>query len=232
MRRSDASRPGRRRGRSRACPCGGRRPGSWLQRGDLSALTRAQGADDRDVLASRLPGSALRAPPRHRQPLGLRRTRTDRRARRERGGCSARPPGPPQAVRRPLPDPADAARRRLRRQRLSLDRSRQTSAFNCRPATGSSRWSEHAYGRAIDVNPIENPYVSGGRTSHRASVPYLDRSRRRPGMAFQGGMLVSAFQSIGWGWGGNWSGIRDYQHFSASGRSAPRAVRGPRGGHV
>ena len=93
-----------------------------------------------------------------------------------------------------------------------------TSAFNCRPATGSSRWSEHAYGRAIDVNPIENPYVSGGRTSHRASVPYLDRSRRRPGMAFQGGMLVSAFQSIGWGWGGNWSGIRDYQHFSASGR--------------
>ena len=49
-----------------------------------------------------------------------------------------------------------------------------TSAFNCRAATGSSRWSEHAYGRAIDIDPIENPYVSGGRTSHPASVPYLD----------------------------------------------------------
>jgi hypothetical protein len=51
-----------------------------------------------------------------------------------------------------------------------------TSAFNCRYVEGTSRWSEHAYGRAIDVNPIENPYVSGGRTSHRASVPYLDRA--------------------------------------------------------
>ena len=42
-----------------------------------------------------------------------------------------------------------------------------TSAFNCRYVEGTSRWSEHAYGRAIDFNPIENPYVSGGRTSHR-----------------------------------------------------------------
>ena len=56
-----------------------------------------------------------------------------------------------------------------------------TSAFNCRYVDGTTRWSEHAYGRAIDVNPIENPYVSGGRTSHRASRPYVDRTRRRPG---------------------------------------------------
>jgi D-alanyl-D-alanine carboxypeptidase len=93
-----------------------------------------------------------------------------------------------------------------------------TSAFNCRVVEGTSRWSEHAYGRAIDVNPIENPYVSGGRTSHRASVPYLDRSRRRPGMAYEGGVLVKTFRAIGWGWGGDWSGVKDYQHFSASGR--------------
>jgi hypothetical protein len=94
-----------------------------------------------------------------------------------------------------------------------------TSAFNCRRATGSSRWSEHAYGRAIDVNPIENPYVSGGRTSHPASRRYLDRSHRRPGMAYAGGTLVEAFASIGWGWGGAWAGsVKDYQHFSASGR--------------
>ncbi len=93
-----------------------------------------------------------------------------------------------------------------------------TSAFNCRFVEGTRRWSEHAYGRALDVNPIENPYVSGGRTSHRASVPYVDRSRRRPGMAWEGGVLVRAFDAIGWGWGGRWSVVQDYQHFSASGR--------------
>jgi hypothetical protein len=93
-----------------------------------------------------------------------------------------------------------------------------TSAFNCRYVEGTSRWSEHAYGRAIDVNPIENPYVEGGRTSHRASVPYVDRSARRPGMAFEGGTLVRAFDAIGWGWGGRWTSVKDYQHFSASGR--------------
>jgi hypothetical protein len=93
-----------------------------------------------------------------------------------------------------------------------------TSAFNCRYVEGTSRWSEHAYGRAIDVNPIENPYVSGGRTSHRKSVPYLDRTPCRRGMACPGNVLVRAFESIGWGWGGYWSGVKDYQHFSASGR--------------
>ncbi len=92
-----------------------------------------------------------------------------------------------------------------------------TSAFNCRYVDGTTRWSEHAYGRAIDVNPIENPYVSGGSTSHPASRPYVDRSRRRPGMAYEGGALVHAFDRIGWGWGGRWSGAKDYQHFSASG---------------
>ena len=92
-----------------------------------------------------------------------------------------------------------------------------TSAFNCRPVTGGGGWSEHAYGRAIDINPIENPYVSGGTTSHRASIPYLDRSRVRPGMAVEGGALVRAFDAVGWGWGGRWSGIKDYQHFSMSG---------------
>jgi hypothetical protein len=93
-----------------------------------------------------------------------------------------------------------------------------TSAFNCRPVEGTTRWSEHAYGRAIDVNPIENPYVSGGRTSHAASRPYVDRAHRRPGMAYQGGALVRAFDRIGWGWGGRWTSVKDYQHFSASGR--------------
>ena len=94
-----------------------------------------------------------------------------------------------------------------------------TSAFNCRPVEGTSRWSEHAYGRAIDLNPIENPYVyANGTTSHRASRPYLRRSPYRAGMAVEGGVVVSAFDAVGWGWGGRWPGIKDYQHFSASGR--------------
>lgn len=93
-----------------------------------------------------------------------------------------------------------------------------TSAFNCRAATGTSHWSEHAYGRAIDLDPLENPYVSGGRTSHSASRRYLDRSLRLPGMIRGSDAVVEAFAAEGWGWGGAWSGVRDYQHFSASGR--------------
>ena len=94
-----------------------------------------------------------------------------------------------------------------------------TSAFNCRYVDGTTRWSEHAYGRAIDLNPIENPYVTAaGTTSHAASRPYLRRTPYRPGMAVEGGLVVRAFESVGWSWGGRWSGDRDYQHFSASGR--------------
>jgi hypothetical protein len=94
-----------------------------------------------------------------------------------------------------------------------------TSAFNCRRATGSTRWSEHAYGRAIDVNPIENPYVAAdGSTAHRRSIRFLDRRHHRRGMAYRGGVLVRAFADVGWRWGGTWSGPVDYQHFSSTGR--------------
>jgi hypothetical protein len=93
-----------------------------------------------------------------------------------------------------------------------------TSSFNCRNATGSSNWSMHAYGLAIDLNPLENPYVSGGRTSHPKSVRYLDRSRHLKGMIHPGDAVVRAFESIGWGWGGYWTGsVQDLQHFSANG---------------
>jgi hypothetical protein len=93
-----------------------------------------------------------------------------------------------------------------------------TSGFNCRRAVGGSGWSEHAYGLAIDVNPVENPYVLGGRTLPPAGRAYLDRARVRPGMAVRGGVLVNAFASVGWKWGGRWSGAPDYQHFSVNGR--------------
>lgn len=93
-----------------------------------------------------------------------------------------------------------------------------TSAFNCRRATGATRWSQHAYGRAVDVNTIENPYVyANGTTTHAASRPYLDRANHRKGMAYINGALVKAFNKPGWGWGGSWPGPTDYQHFSANG---------------
>jgi len=93
-----------------------------------------------------------------------------------------------------------------------------TSAFNCRPVAGTSRWSEHAYGRAIDVNPVQNPYVAGRHVSPPAGRRYADRAGRAPGMIRAGDAVVRAFAAAGWGWGGAWRTARDYQHFSASGR--------------
>ncbi|HUQ22080.1 MAG TPA: M15 family metallopeptidase, partial [Gaiellaceae bacterium] len=90
-----------------------------------------------------------------------------------------------------------------------------TSGFNCRFVGGTSRWSMHAYGEAIDVNPVENPYVHGGRISPPAGRAYADRSRDRAGMSTRGGVLVRAFASVGWNWG---AGFGDYQHFSTTGR--------------
>ncbi|GIH75171.1 hypothetical protein Plo01_16000 [Planobispora longispora] len=93
-----------------------------------------------------------------------------------------------------------------------------TSAFNCRPATGSSSWSKHAYGRAIDINPRENPYVSsGGSVAHRNARKFVKRPLDAPGVINPGDRVVKAFARLGWEWGGYWSGIKDYQHFSKGG---------------
>jgi len=93
-----------------------------------------------------------------------------------------------------------------------------TSGFNCRAAVapGPPHWSVHAYGEAIDVNTVENPYVEGGTVQPRAGADFLDRLAHRPGMAYPGGVLVQAFAAVGWPWGGRWS-EPDYQHFSATG---------------
>lgn len=120
-----------------------------------------------------------------------------------------------------------AARFPIRRMRLVDDfgasdfhsiEADNTSAFNCRRVTGGTRWSEHAYGRAIDVNPIRNPYVLDGRTSHPRSRPFVRRSPYRRGMAVPGRVLVRAFAAQGWRWGGHWTSVKDYQHFSPTGR--------------
>jgi hypothetical protein len=94
-----------------------------------------------------------------------------------------------------------------------------TSGFNCRYAVapGPKQWSVHAYGEAIDVNTIENPYLEDGRVLPPAGRRYADRADVRPGMAVPGGELVEAFASVGWQWGGRWTASPDYQHFSATG---------------
>jgi len=99
-----------------------------------------------------------------------------------------------------------------------------TASFECRQAvpspctggTGTGSWSMHAYGRAVDLNPVENPYVGCGMTRDKTALSYLDRSRLRRGMVT--GTVVDAFHEVGWGWGGSWSGsTKDYMHFSANG---------------
>jgi hypothetical protein len=99
----------------------------------------------------------------------------------------------------------------------SMD-ANNTSAFNCRKVEGGSGWSEHAYGRAIDINPVQNPYVAGSTVLPEAGRAYLTRSNDRPGMIVRGDVVVRTFASFGWGWGADFATIRDYQHFSASGR--------------
>jgi D-alanyl-D-alanine carboxypeptidase len=95
-----------------------------------------------------------------------------------------------------------------------------TAAFNCRPATDQpGSISQHSYGWAIDINPLLNPYVrSDGSVLRRAVKPYLDRSRHAPGMIHPGDVVVRSFARIGWEWGGDWTTIKDYMHFSLTGR--------------
>ena len=93
-----------------------------------------------------------------------------------------------------------------------------TSAFVCRPITGGSSYSEHASGRAIDVNPFQNPYVRGDLVLPELATAYARRTPVRPGMITADGPVVAAFARIGWGWGGAWTSLKDYQHFSATGR--------------
>jgi len=94
-----------------------------------------------------------------------------------------------------------------------------TSAFNCRNATGSKKWSKHSYGKAIDLNSIENPYISrSGHIAHKASLQYRKRVHKKDTYADRAVLLrsdkvVKLFKKYGWKWGGDWHGMKDYQHF-------------------
>lgn len=89
-----------------------------------------------------------------------------------------------------------------------------TSGFNCRGIPGTDSWSQHAYGRAIDLNPLLNPFIdSAGRFEPANAAAYLDRSRTDPGLLHPGDPAVLAFTDRGWQWGGDWTTPIDYQHF-------------------
>lgn len=92
-----------------------------------------------------------------------------------------------------------------------------TSAFNCRLVPGTSAWARHAYGLAVDINPFENPEIRGGEADPPAAAAWADRSRSSPAMIREGDSAWLAFHAIGWTWGGDWSSLKDYQHFSANG---------------
>lgn len=99
----------------------------------------------------------------------------------------------------------------------SID-ANNTSAFNYRPITGGGKLSNHAYGRAIDVNPQQNPYVwhngAGGlEWSHSNADGYIDRTSGAAHMITHEDLCYQIFAEYGFGWGGDWSDPIDYQHF-------------------
>ena len=92
------------------------------------------------------------------------------------------------------------------------------SAFNFREISTRPELSQHAFGLAIDINPVCNPYVRANGFVPANGEPYLDRHNVRPGMIVPGGPVTNAFEAIGWGWGGDWQTVKDYHHFSKTGR--------------
>jgi hypothetical protein len=96
---------------------------------------------------------------------------------------------------------------------LSME-DNNTSAFNCRDIPGTGRWSPHAFGRAIDLNPLLNPYIDRtGAFQPKNAAPYLDRNRTDPGVLHAEDPVVRLFTDRGWRWGGDWRTPKDYQHF-------------------
>jgi D-alanyl-D-alanine carboxypeptidase len=85
------------------------------------------------------------------------------------------------------------------------------SAFNFRTIAGTQLLSQHALGRAIDINPRENPWLVGGGVQPAAGAEFLDRRQLRPGMIVRPGPVVAMLDELGWEWGGDWP-RPDYHH--------------------
>ncbi len=91
------------------------------------------------------------------------------------------------------------------------------SAFNFREISARPELSQHAFGLAIDINPIQNPFVRPTGFVPPGGRDYLDRSDVRRGMITRPGPVIDAFDAIGWSWGGDWVTVKDYHHFSKTG---------------
>jgi D-alanyl-D-alanine carboxypeptidase len=93
---------------------------------------------------------------------------------------------------------------------------RQAVPSPCTGGRGTGTWSMHAFGLAVDINPVENPYVGCGQSRDPTARRFRDRSRHYRGMVTR--RAIAAFRSVGWGWGGAWAGnTKDYMHFSSTG---------------
>jgi hypothetical protein len=102
-----------------------------------------------------------------------------------------------------------------------------TAAFNCRPVTGQPGvFSQHSYGRAIDINPLINPYVKGTTILPPTGAQYVDRSKAYPGKITKDSFIYREFTKNGWDWGGNWHDLQDYQHFEKRAGGKKRDVEG------
>jgi hypothetical protein len=89
-----------------------------------------------------------------------------------------------------------------------------TSAFNCRDTTGKpGTFSNHSWGRAVDINPLTNPWVRGDKVLPPDGRRYLDRTRAFKGSILKDSFVVQEFEKAGWTWGGRWPDRQDYQHF-------------------
>lgn len=88
-----------------------------------------------------------------------------------------------------------------------------SSAFCYRTIANTNKLSNHSLGKAIDINPLYNPYVVGTSVSPAKGKKYTDRSIVRKGTIRKGDDLYNAFIKRGWTWGGNWNIKKDYQHF-------------------
>ncbi len=91
-----------------------------------------------------------------------------------------------------------------------------TSGFNCRFVDGTERWSNHAFGLAVDINPLINPWAREGNVLPLEGTPYAARDNPTPGMINLGDAAIDIFAGVGWSWGGVWTSP-DYMHFSQPG---------------
>lgn len=102
---------------------------------------------------------------------------------------------------------------------LSME-ANNTSCFNFRKIAGSTKLSNHSQGRAIDINPLYNPYVKrkNGITicEPEKGLPYIDRKKKFPYKINKQDICYQLFIEHGFTWGGNWSTVKDYQHFEKS----------------